>query len=102
VKHHHLITFADSTGEASAIRRQINNVFPKRAREDREDLRTKFEKMDEEEEEVHSPLILVMSEFDGEELPMKPVEQSTDETERKNIQGIIEVIIWCNKWGDND
>jgi hypothetical protein len=38
VKHHHLITFADSTGEASAIRRQINNVVPKIAREDREDL----------------------------------------------------------------
>ena len=66
VKPPHLITFADSTGEASAIRRQINNVVPKIAREDREDLRTKFEKMDEEEEEEHSPLILVISEFAGE------------------------------------
>jgi hypothetical protein len=34
-----------------------------------------------------------MSEFAGEELPMKPVEQSTqDETERNNIQGINEAM----------
>ncbi len=33
-----------------------------------------------------------MSEFDGKVLPMKPAEQSTDETERNNIQGLNEAI----------
>ncbi len=60
-------------------------------REDREDLRKNLEKIDEKEEEEHSPLISVMPKAAGEKSPSKPVEQSTqDETERNNIEVINE------------
>ena len=62
-----------------------------KSREEREDLRKSMEKMDEKEEEEHSPLILVMPKVAGEKSPSKPIEQSTkDETERNNIEGINE------------
>ncbi len=58
--------------------------------------------MAEKEEEEHSPLILVMPKLAAEKSPSKPVEQSTqDKTERNNIEGIDEAMMWCNKWGDN-
>ena len=51
-------------------------------------------KMDEKEEEEHSPLILVMPKLAGEKSPSKPVQQSTqDETERNNIEGINEAMM---------
>ena len=62
-----------------------------KSREEREDLRKSMEKMDEKEEEEHSPLILVMPKLAGEKSPSKPIEQPTkDETERNNIEGIDE------------
>ena len=48
------------------IKSQVNNVVTKIAREEREDLRKKLGKMDENEEEECSPLILVMSKLAGE------------------------------------
>ena len=73
-----------------------------KSREEREDLRKSMEKMDEKEEEEHSPLISVMPKLAGEKSPSKPIEQSTkDETERNNIEGINEEMMWCNKWGDD-
>ena len=63
-------------------------------REEREDLRKSMEKMDEKEEEEHSPLISVMPNLAGEKSSSKPVEQSTqDETERNNIEGINEAMM---------
>ena len=71
-----------------------------KSREEREDLRKSMEKMDEKEEEEHSPLISVMPKLAGEKSPSKLVEQSTqDETERNNIEGINEAMILCDKWG---
>ena len=62
--------------------------------EEREDLRKSMEKMDEKEEEEHSPLISVMPKLAGEKSPSKPIEQSTkDETERNNIEGIDEAMM---------
>ena len=62
--------------------------------EEREDLRKSMEKMDEKEEEEHSPLISVLPKLAGEKSPSKPVEQSTkDETERNNIEGINEEML---------
>ena len=71
------------------------------SREEREDLRKKLEKMDEKEEEEHSPLILVLPKLAGEKSQLKPDEQSTqDDTERNNIEGIDEAMFQCDKWGD--
>ena len=42
------------------IKRQVNNIVTKISREEREDLRQKLEKMNEKEEEAHSPLISVL------------------------------------------
>jgi len=51
-------------------------------------------KMDEQEEEEHSPLISVLPKLAGEKSPKKPDEQSTqDNTERNNIEGINEAMI---------
>ena len=62
-----------------------------KSREEREHLRKSMEKMDEKEEEEHSPLISVMPKLAGEKSPSKPLEQSTkDVTERNNIEGINE------------
>ena len=58
-------------------------------------------KMDEKEEEEHSPLILVLPKQAGKKATSNPDEQSTqDDTERTNIEGTNESIIQCNKWGD--
>jgi len=62
--------------------------------EEREDLRTKQKKMDEMEEEDHSPLILVLPKLGGKKSPSKPDEQSTqDSIEKNNIKGIDEAMI---------
>ena len=51
-------------------------------------------KMNEKEEEEHSPLILVLPKLAGKKSQLKPDEQSTqDDTERKNIEGIDEAMI---------
>jgi hypothetical protein len=58
------------------------------------------EKMDEKEEEKHSPLILVMPKLAGEKLPSMPVEQTTqDKRERNSIEGIDEGMMYCSKMG---
>ena len=44
-----------------------------KSREEREDLRKSMEKMDEKEEEEHSPLISVMPKLAGEKSPSKPI-----------------------------
>ena len=63
-------------------------------REERKDLRKNLEKMDEKEEEEHSPLISVMPKLAGEKSPSKPFEQPTKgETERNNIEGINEAMM---------
>ena len=56
------IILADTTlgRHQQIIKRQVNNVVTKISREEREDLRQKLEKMDEKEEEAHSPLISVL------------------------------------------
>ena len=54
--------------------------------------------MDEMEEEDRSPLMLVLPKMDGEKSPSKPDDQSTqDSTEKNNIEGIDEAMIWCIK-----
>jgi Zn-dependent M16 (insulinase) family peptidase len=76
------------------IKRQVNNVFTKMSQEERKDLRKKLEKMDEKNEEEHSPLISVLPKLAGEKSPSKPDEQFTqDDTERNNIEGIDEAMI---------
>ncbi len=57
-------------------------------------MRKKLEKMDEKEEQEHSPLISVMPILAGEKSPWKPVEQSIqDKTEGNNIEGIDDLMI---------
>ncbi len=57
-------------------------------------MKKKLEKMDEEEEEDHSPSILLVPKLDGEKSPSKPDKQSTqDSTEKNNIEGIDEVMV---------
>ena len=62
------ITLADTAlgGHQQIIKRQVNNVITKMLREEREDLRKNLEKMDEKEDEEHSPLISVMPKLGGE------------------------------------
>ena len=63
-------------------------------REEREDLRKKLEKMDEMEEEDHSPLISVLPKLGGKKSPCKPDEQSTQgSSEKNNSEGINEAMI---------
>jgi hypothetical protein len=57
--------------------------------EKREDLKKKLEKMDEKEEEDHSPLILVLPELDGKKSPST----TQDSAEKNNIEGIDKAII---------
>ncbi len=59
------------------------------SREERDDLRKKLEKMDEMEDEDHSPLISVFPKSDCEKSPSKP----EDSTEKNNIEGINEAMI---------
>ena len=57
-------------------------------------MRKKLEKMEEMEEEDHSPLISVLPKLDGKKSPSKPDEQSAqDITEKNNIEGINEAMI---------
>ena len=80
--------------------RQVSNAVTKMLWEEREYLRKNLEKMDEKEEEQHSPFISVLPKLAGEMSP-KPGEQSTqDSTEMNNIEGIDEAMIPCNKGGD--
>jgi hypothetical protein len=44
------------------------------SREEREDSRKKLEKINEMDDKEHSPLILVLSEFQAEKSPSKPGE----------------------------
>jgi hypothetical protein len=63
-------------------------------REEREDLRKKLKKMDENEEEEHSPLISGLPKLAGKKSTSNPDEQSTqDDTERSNIEGTDESMI---------
>ena len=57
-----------------------------KSREEREDLRKSMEKMDEKEEEEHSPLILVMPKLAGEKSPSKPVEHTQGKREKKTLK----------------
>jgi Zn-dependent M16 (insulinase) family peptidase len=76
------------------IKRHVNNFITKISREEREDVRKKLEKMDEKEEQEHSPLISVMPILAVEKSPWKPVEQSIqDKTEGNNIEGIDDLMI---------
>ena len=76
------------------MKRQVNNVITKMSWEEREDLRKKLEKMDEKDEEEHSPLISALPKLACKKSPSKPDEQSTqDDTERNNIERINEEMI---------
>jgi hypothetical protein len=85
------ITLADTAlgRHQQVIKRQVSNVVTKMSREERDDLRKKLEKMDEMEEEDHSPLISVFPKLDCEKSPSKP----EGSTEKNNIEGINESMI---------
>ena len=81
------ITLADTAlgRHQQVIKRLVSNVVTKMSWGGREDLRKKLEKMDEMEEEDHSPLISVFPKLDCEKSPSKP----EDSTEKNNIEGIM-------------
>ena len=73
--------------------KQVNDVITKMLWEKREELRKKLEKMDEMEEEEHSPLVSAKPNLDNEKSSSKPDEQPTqDDMEMNNYEDIYEVM----------
>ena len=56
------------------IKSELNNVVTKMSREEREDSRKKLEKINEMDYKEHSPLILLLREFQAKKSPSKPGE----------------------------